>query len=69
MGFIHRRTSRQTGKVKNLLRLTLLHLAVARQPCLARKSISRGDVGQLLALGHQDRALQRVRASLGSQNS
>ncbi|GJN08421.1 hypothetical protein PR202_ga26334 [Eleusine coracana subsp. coracana] len=60
MGFIHRRTSKQAGKVKNLLGLALSRLAVARRPRLARKSISRGDVGQLLALGHQDRALHRA---------
>lgn len=69
MGFIHRRTSKQASKVKNLLGLTLSRLAVARRPRLARRSISRDDVGQLLALGHQDRALHRVWDSLGSQSS
>ncbi|KAL6907537.1 hypothetical protein ACP4OV_002576 [Aristida adscensionis] len=59
MGFFHR-TSRQTGKAKNLLRLALSRLAIARRPRLARKAISRSDVGQLLALGHHDRALHRV---------
>jgi len=63
MGFIHR-TSKQTGRVKNLLGLALSRLAVARRPRLARKSISRGDVGQLLTLGHLDRALHRVSSSL-----
>ncbi|KAF8683573.1 hypothetical protein HU200_044492 [Digitaria exilis] len=60
MGFIHRRTSKQTAKVKTLLALTLTRLAIARRPRLARRSISRGDVGQLLALGHLDRALHRT---------
>ena len=60
MGFIHKRTTKQTSKVKNLLVLALSRLGVARRPRLARKSISRADVGQLLALGHQDRALHRV---------
>ncbi|GJN30937.1 hypothetical protein PR202_gb19285 [Eleusine coracana subsp. coracana] len=69
MGFIHRRTSKQAGKVKNLLGLALSRLAVARRPRLARKSIFRGDVGQLLALGYQDRALHRVCTSLESQSS
>ncbi|TVU47681.1 hypothetical protein EJB05_07287 [Eragrostis curvula] len=59
MGFIHRRTSKQTSKV-NLLGLSLSRLAVARRPRLARKSISRSDVDQLLALGHRDRALHRA---------
>lgn len=60
MGFIHRRTSKQTSKVKTLLGLSLSRLAAARRPRLARKSISHSDVGQLLALGHLDRALHRV---------
>jgi vacuolar protein sorting-associated protein IST1 len=60
MGFIHRRTSKQTSKVKTLLGLALSRLAAARRPRLARKSISCSDVGQLLALGHLDRALHRV---------
>lgn len=64
MGFIHRRTSKQTGKVKTLLELALSRLAVARRPRLARKSISRSDVSQLLTLGHLDRALDRVSSSL-----
>lgn len=61
MGFIQGRTSKQTSRVKTLLRLALSRLAAARRPRLARKSISRSDVGQLLALGHIDRALHRVR--------
>ncbi|CAD6202972.1 unnamed protein product [Miscanthus lutarioriparius] len=60
MGFIHRRTSKQTSKVKTLLGLALSRLAAARRPRLARKSISRSDVGQLLALRHLDRALHRL---------
>ncbi|KAG2553236.1 uncharacterized protein LOC120652962 [Panicum virgatum] len=68
MGFIHRRTSKQTGRVKNLLGLALSRLAVARRPRLARKSISRGDVGQLLALGHLDRTLHRAEQVIEEDN-
>jgi vacuolar protein sorting-associated protein IST1 len=59
MGFFHRKTSKQTSRVKKLLKLALSRLAIAKRPRLARKSISRGDVG--LALGHLHRALLRVR--------
>ncbi|PUZ41851.1 hypothetical protein GQ55_9G537200 [Panicum hallii var. hallii] len=68
MGFIHRRTSKQTGRVKTLLGLALKRLAVARRPRLARKSISRGDVGQLLALGRLDRALHRAEQVIEEDN-
>jgi hypothetical protein len=61
MGFFHRNTSKQTSRVKKLLKLTLARLVTARCPRLARKSISRGDVSQLLALGYLECALHRVR--------
>jgi hypothetical protein len=60
MGFIHRGASKQSSKVKTLLGLALSRLTAARRPRLARRSISRSDVGQLLALSHLDRALHRV---------
>nr|ACR37155.1 unknown [Zea mays] len=60
MGFIHRGTSKQISKVKTLLGLALSRLTAARRPRLARRSISRSDVGQLLGLSHLDRALHRV---------
>ncbi|XP_062213792.1 uncharacterized protein LOC133914794 [Phragmites australis] len=66
-GFIHR-TSKQTGKVKTLLGLALSRLAVVRRSRLARKSISRGDVSQLLALGHHDRALHRAEQVIEEDN-
>ena len=50
MGFVHRRTSKQTSKVKTLLGPALSRLAAARRPRFARKSITRSDVGQLLAV-------------------
>ncbi|KAF8752713.1 hypothetical protein HU200_011898 [Digitaria exilis] len=61
MGFFNRKTSKQTSRVKKLLKLALSRLTIARRPRLARKSISLSDVGQLLILGHLDRAIQRVR--------
>jgi vacuolar protein sorting-associated protein IST1 len=60
MGFFNRKTSKQTSRVKKLLKLALSRLAVARRPRLARKSISLSDVSQLLILGHLHRALHRV---------
>ncbi|CAN6284867.1 unnamed protein product [Urochloa humidicola] len=68
MGFIHRRTSKQTGKAKTLLELALSRLANARRPRLARKSIFRSDVGQLLALGHLDRAFHRAEQVIEEDN-
>ncbi|AQL07916.1 uncharacterized protein LOC100216788 [Zea mays] len=68
MGFIQGRTSKQTSRVKTLLRLALSRLAAARRPRLARKSISRSDVGQLLALGHIDRALHRAEQLIEEDN-
>jgi hypothetical protein len=62
MGLFGKSTSKQTSKVKSLVKLTAARLAVARRPRLARRSIARGDVGQLLAIGRLDRALLRVSA-------
>jgi hypothetical protein len=50
MGFFHGKTSKQTSRVKKLLTLALSRLAIAQRPRLARKSISRCDVSQLLEL-------------------
>jgi hypothetical protein len=61
MGFFRRKTSKQTSRVKKLLKLALARLVTARCPRLARKSMSCGDVGQLLALGYLERALNHVR--------
>ncbi|KAJ1297888.1 hypothetical protein BS78_01G412400 [Paspalum vaginatum] len=68
MGFFHSKTSKHTSRVKKLLKLALSRLAVARRPRLARKSISLGDVGQLLALGHLDRALHRAERVIEEDN-
>ncbi|RLN19127.1 uncharacterized protein C2845_PM02G31230 [Panicum miliaceum] len=68
MGFFHRKTSKQTSRVKKLLKLALSRLAIAKRPRLARKSISRGDVGQLLALCHLHRALLRAEQVIEEDN-
>jgi vacuolar protein sorting-associated protein IST1 len=60
MGFFHGKTSKQTSRVKKLLKLALSRLAIAQRPRLARKSIARRDVNQLLELGHLNRAFLRV---------
>jgi vacuolar protein sorting-associated protein IST1 len=60
MGFLHRKTSKQTGKLKTLLGLAISRIAAVRRPRLARKSIATDDVRQLLTLGHLDRAIHRV---------
>uniref|UniRef100_K4AIK5 Uncharacterized protein n=1 Tax=Setaria italica TaxID=4555 RepID=K4AIK5_SETIT len=68
MGFFNRKTSKQTSRVKKLLKLALSRLAVARRPRLARKSISLSDVGQLLILGHLHRALHRAEQVIEEDN-
>lgn len=60
MGFFGKNTSKQTAKLKSLIKLAVARLAVVRRPRLGRRSIARGDVGQLLAIGHLDRALLRA---------
>ena len=60
MGLFGKSTSKQTAKLKSLVKLAVARLAVARRPRLGRRSIARSDVGQLLSIGHLDRALVRV---------
>ncbi|KAF7041945.1 hypothetical protein CFC21_051661 [Triticum aestivum] len=60
MGFFTRSTSKQTAKLKSLVKLAVARLAVVRRPRLGRRSIARGDVAQLLSIGHLDRALARA---------
>ncbi|XP_047086108.1 uncharacterized protein LOC124697584 [Lolium rigidum] len=60
MGFFTRSTSKQTAKLKSLVKLALARLAVVRRPRVGRRSIARGDVAQLLSIGHLDRALVRA---------
>lgn len=68
MGFFHGKTSKQTARVKNLLELALSRLAIARRPRLARKTICRSDVGQLLSLGYLHRALLRAEQVIEEDN-
>lgn len=60
MGFFTRSTSKQTAKLKSLVKIAVARLAVVRRPRLGRRSIARGDVAQLLSIGHLDRALVRA---------
>lgn len=69
MGFFTRSTSKQTARLKSLVKIAVARLAVVRRPRLGRRSIARGDVAQLLSIGHLDRALVRVRASSPSYKS
>ncbi|CAL4944461.1 unnamed protein product [Urochloa decumbens] len=68
MGFFHGNASKQTSRVKKLLKLALSRLAIARRPRLARWSICRSDVGQLLSLGHLHRALLRAEQVIEEDN-
>ncbi|KAJ1297887.1 hypothetical protein BS78_01G412300 [Paspalum vaginatum] len=60
MGLFGKSTSKQTAKVKSLVKLAAARLAVVRRPRLGRRNIARSDVGQLLSIGHLDRALLRA---------
>ncbi|KAL6648423.1 hypothetical protein ACP70R_012647 [Stipagrostis hirtigluma subsp. patula] len=68
MGLFGKSTSKQTAKLKSLAKLTASRLAVVRRPRLGRRSIARGDVGQLLAIGHLDRALLRAEQVIEEDN-
>ncbi|ONM09463.1 Regulator of Vps4 activity in the MVB pathway protein [Zea mays] len=68
MGFFQGKTSKQTARVKKLLGLALSRLAIARRPRLARRSIYRSDVGQLLSLGYLHRALLRAERVIEEDN-
>ncbi|CAL4936018.1 unnamed protein product [Urochloa decumbens] len=68
MGFFQGNASKQTSRVKKLLKLALSRLAIARRPRLARWSICRSDVGQLLSLGHLHRALLRAEQVIEEDN-
>ncbi|KAM0899768.1 hypothetical protein ACQ4PT_021060 [Festuca glaucescens] len=68
MGLFFRKSSKQTGKLKSLLKLAISRVAIARRPRLARKSIASGDVCQLLALGQIDRAIHRAEQVIKEDN-
>lgn len=60
MGFFTKSTSKQTAKLKSLIKIAVARLAVVRRPRVGRRSIARSDVAQLLAIGDLDRALVRA---------
>ncbi|CAN6301500.1 unnamed protein product [Urochloa humidicola] len=68
MGLFSKSTSKQTAKVKTLVKLAAARLAVVRRPRLGRRSIARSDVGQLLSIGHLDRALLRAEQVIEEDN-
>lgn len=61
-------SSKQTAKLKSLIKLAAARVAVARRPRLGRRSIARGDVAQLLSIGHLDRALLRAEQVIDEDN-
>ncbi|KAK1644654.1 hypothetical protein QYE76_062459 [Lolium multiflorum] len=62
------RTTKQTARLKSLLGLATKRIAVARAHRQVRLAQARGDVEQLLRLGHPDRALARAEQVLREQN-
>ncbi|TKV96997.1 hypothetical protein SEVIR_9G466900v4 [Setaria viridis] len=68
MGLFGKSTSKQTAKLKTLVKLTATRLAAVRRPRLGRRSIARSDVGQLLSIGHLDRALLRAEQVIEEDN-
>jgi vacuolar protein sorting-associated protein IST1 len=54
------RTTKQTARLKSLLGLAAKRIAVVRGHRQVRHAQARGDVEQLLRLGHPDRALLRA---------
>ncbi|PWZ58710.1 hypothetical protein Zm00014a_011996 [Zea mays] len=68
MGLFGKSTSKQTAKLKSLVKLAAARLAVVRRPRLGRRSIARSDVGQLLSIGHLDRALVRAEQVIEEDN-
>jgi hypothetical protein len=69
MGFFSRSTSKQTAKLKSLIKVALARLAVVHRPRAGRRSIARADVAQLLSIGHLDRTLVRAAQVLKEDNA
>ncbi|CAM0875203.1 unnamed protein product [Alopecurus aequalis] len=61
------RTTKQTARLKSLLGLATKRIAVARAHRQVRCAQARGDVEQLLRLGHADRALLRAEQVIREQ--
>lgn len=68
MGLFGKSTSKQTAKLKSLVKLAAARLTVVRRPRLGRRSIARSDVGQLLSIGRLDRALVRAEQVIEEDN-
>ena len=63
------RTTKQTARLKSLLGLAVTRLGVVRGHRQVRCGQARGDVEQLLRLGHTDRALDRAEHVVREQNA
>ncbi|CAL4918655.1 unnamed protein product [Urochloa decumbens] len=63
------RTTKQTARLRSLLGLAATRLAVVRGHRQVRCAQARGDVEQLLRLGHADRALARAEHAVREQNA
>lgn len=63
------RTTKQTARLKSLLGLAATRLGVVRGHRQVRCGQARGDVEQLLRLGHADRALARAEHVVREQNA
>ncbi|WVZ60236.1 hypothetical protein U9M48_010286 [Paspalum notatum var. saurae] len=63
------RTTKQTARLKALLGLAARRLGVVRGHREVRCAQARGDVEQLLRLGHQDRALARAEHVVRERNA
>ncbi|KAL6637702.1 hypothetical protein ACP70R_025274 [Stipagrostis hirtigluma subsp. patula] len=63
------RTSKQTARLRSLLGLAVTRLGVVRGHRQVRCAQARGDVEQLLRLGHPDRALLRAEQVIREQNA
>uniref|UniRef100_J3LS30 Uncharacterized protein n=1 Tax=Oryza brachyantha TaxID=4533 RepID=J3LS30_ORYBR len=63
------RTTKQTVRLKSMLGLAVTRLGVLRGHRQVRCAQARGDVEQLLRLGHPDRALLRAEQVIREQNT
>ncbi|KAM0837084.1 hypothetical protein ACQ4PT_061895 [Festuca glaucescens] len=63
------RTTKQTARLKSLLGLATKRITVVRAHRQVRLAQARGDVEQLLRLGHPDRALLRAEQVLREQDA
>ncbi|CAN6287084.1 unnamed protein product [Urochloa humidicola] len=63
------RTTKQTARLRSLLGLAVTRLGVVRGHRQVRCAQARGDVEQLLRLGHADRALARAEHAVREQNA